>query len=90
MKKFLLGTFYSAAVCGCAVLVHSLYEKEAVDNNLLLANVEALTNGDDSSSNYSICYHKSKVKLGYTYYDCGSCTKVYDEQGKGSASKCFK
>ena len=32
---------------------------------------------------------KSKVRTGYTYYDCGSCDRVYDEQGKGSTSKCL-
>ncbi len=39
---------------------------------------------------YHICYSESRVKVGYTYYDCGSCpTKVYDEKGRGNVSKCF-
>lgn len=42
-----------------------------------------------SGSNYNICYSRSKVKVGYTYYDCGSCKKVYDEQALGAYSKCF-
>jgi hypothetical protein len=35
-----------------------------------------------------VCYWESKVRTGYTYYDCGSCKKVYDEEGRGKASKC--
>lgn len=42
------------------------------------------------SLHYIICYSESKVVTGYTYYDCNSCKKVYDEKGKGGKSKCFK
>jgi len=55
---------------------------------LLNENIEALTNGE-STPNYNLCYFESKVSKGYTYYDCGSCSKVYDERGKGTYSKCF-
>jgi len=45
---------------------------------------------DVGGGNYHICYSESRVKVGYTYYDCGNCpTKVYDEKGRGSVSKCF-
>lgn len=52
-------------------------------------NVEALANGE-SGSNYVLCYHESRVRRGYTYYDCGTCQKVYDEKGQGHESKCFR
>lgn len=54
-------------------------------------NIEALADEENTGSvtNYRICYSESKVATGYTYYDCGSCQKVYDEKGKGSKSKCF-
>jgi hypothetical protein len=44
---------------------------------------------EPGGGSYKICYFNSKVRTGFTYYDCGSCTKVYDEQGKGSYSKCW-
>jgi hypothetical protein len=47
---------------------------------------ESLEPGDTS---YNICFYQSKVRTGYTYYDCGSCSRIYDEQGKGTYSKCW-
>lgn len=41
-------------------------------------------------SSHVICYYESKVKVGFSYYDCGSCTKVYDEEAKGKPSKCWR
>jgi len=58
-------------------------------SDLTMENVEALSGGEGGSSNYNICYYETKVKVGYTCYDCGTCSKVYDEQGKGKYSKCF-
>jgi len=55
---------------------------------MLDENVEALTAGE-GSENYNTCYSESKVAKGYTYIDCGSCQKVYDEKGRGPVSKCF-
>jgi len=56
---------------------------------LVLSNMEALASSSEGGNNYKICYYESVTKIGYTYYDCGSCEKVYDEKGKGSYSKCF-
>lgn len=89
MKNFLFGTFFVVVICGYTVWGQSCYEKKAVENYLMLANVEALADGDAGASKYSICYHESKVKVGYTYYDCDGCKKEYDEKGIGSYSKCF-
>ncbi len=48
------------------------------------------TNGEEGAAKYNICYYESVVVKGRTYYDCGDCCdKVYDEKGKGHASKCF-
>ena len=56
---------------------------------MLDENVEALTAGE-VNVNYHICYHESRIVKGRTYYDCGNClTKVYDEKGIGTYSKCF-
>ncbi len=90
MKKRILG----AVAVGAIVAMAAFNMNVSADNNdfsaLTLSNVEALASGESGSgSNYNICYSSSKVRTGYTYYDCGSCTKVYDEQGKGSQSKCF-
>ncbi len=38
---------------------------------------------------HTICFYQSKVKVGATYYDCGTCSKVMDEVAKGSPSKCY-
>ena len=53
------------------------------------ANVEAWAD-DESAAGYVICYSESVVKVGYTYYDCGTCEKVYDEKGRGNYTKCFR
>ncbi|HTO15417.1 MAG TPA: hypothetical protein VLZ83_06585 [Edaphocola sp.] len=46
--------------------------------------------GGESGGGYNICYYESRVRTGYTYYNCSTCnTKIYDEKGKGSYSKCF-
>ncbi len=68
--------------------VSMAYYQKSEKEDFFMENVEALSQGE--SANYNICYSSSKVVIGYTYYDCGSCEKVYDEKGKGSASKCFK
>ena len=58
---------------------------------LFEANVKALMESETQpGKNYNLCYSESVVRLGYTYYDCGKCEKVYDEKGKGAMSKCFK
>lgn len=81
MKKiFLFAVLITAAL--------TMYDKESEKDDLFMMNVEALSQGE--SSNYNICYSQSVVAVGYTYYDCGSCEKVYDERGKGKISKCFK
>lgn len=81
MKKFLLLTAF-------AVVAFLVCQEKKERNDLFLENVEALSRTE--SSNYNICYSSSRVRIGYTYYDCGDCKKVYDEKGIGSASKCFK
>ena len=59
-------------------------------NQLLLENVEAIADDEIGGNNYNICYYESRVRRGYTYYNCSTCnTKTYDEKGKGSYSKCF-
>ncbi|MGN0068990.1 MAG: hypothetical protein ACI350_04600, partial [Prevotella sp.] len=60
----------------------------SLDENMFDLNVEALADGEGSGS-YSICYSESRVTKGYTYIDCSTCQKVYDEKGKGDYSKCF-
>ena len=89
MKKF----YFSGAVVFAALLIFMLSWKNSMNSqktlSLVMQNVEALSEGDVSGSNYHICFHRSKVMVGRTYYDCGSCVKVYDEDGRGKYSKCF-
>lgn len=56
---------------------------------LVIKNIEALAIGEGGGSNHNICYSESVVKVGASYYDCGTCQKVYNEKGKGSYTKCF-
>lgn len=79
----------------CLVVLSTIGVQITKDNNnnigLGFENIEALaSDAEGGGSNYHICYYESVVKKGYTYYDCGSCEKVYDEKGKGQYSKCFK
>ncbi len=77
-------------VAGITFAVAQSHHMQNQENDILSANVEALSNDeDDDTKGYSICYSESKVVVGYTYYDCGTCKKVYDEKGKGRYSKCF-
>lgn len=84
MKKKLLGATVLFFIC----TVFLMNGKIMHENTILLENIEALA-ADTESSNYNLCYSQSKVAKGYTYYDCGSCKKVYDEKGKGTETKCF-
>ena len=79
------GAVMLAAAVSATVYVGNLNKGD----DLFLANVEALVD-EESSGNYKICYSESVVKVGYTYYDCGTCEKVYDEKGRGRYSKCIK
>ncbi|SUE34589.1 Uncharacterised protein [Rikenella microfusus] len=71
-------------------------QPKTAQEELTLANLEAMAlmnsalDVDGGGQSYVICYSESRVKKGYTYYDCGKCPeKIYDEQGKGRYSKCF-
>ena len=89
-KKILSGVFVVAIAAIAAVNVNFNSEAENALSALNMANVEALADGESSGNNYNLCYSESKVRTGYTYYACGDCpNKVYDEQGKGTVSKCF-
>lgn len=83
MKKiFILGiVFLSLLLTGLSRV------KASKENTLLMNNIEVLAS-PEGSGNTVDCYSESKVVVGRTYYDCGSCEKVRDEQGKGSKSKC--
>lgn len=78
---------------GVALLAAAVSASVYVNNgrnpmdDLFSANVEALARNE--GGNYKICYYESVVRVGYTYYDCGTCEKIYDEKGRGSISKCF-
>lgn len=87
-KIFSLGVCIAMGIT--AIVAYSLKTSSLSKNSkLIMDNVEALSSGDVSSSNYRLCYSESKIAKGYTYYDCGKCEKVYDEKGKGTYTKCF-
>ncbi|MFQ7268407.1 MAG: hypothetical protein ACLRPS_16460 [Paraprevotella clara] len=91
MKKKFFAPLMGAVVLGLSAYAgYRTYDayNGVSESDLLLANAEALAT-DDESPSYRICYWKSKVRVGQSYYDCGPCVKVYDEKGKGSTSKCF-
>ena len=85
MKTLLLTLTAAAAITTAAFCIH---RQITLSDDPLFANVEALTD-DESNDQYAICYSESQVRKGATYYDCGTCEKVYDEKGKGTYSKCF-
>lgn len=58
------------------------------ENTLLMNNIEVLAS-PEGSGNTVDCYSESKVVVGRTYYDCGSCEKVRDEKGLGSKRTCI-
>ena len=91
MRKKIFAPLLGAVVLGLSAYAgYRTYDAYAVnsEDDLLLANAEALADGE-GESNYNLCYYESVVRKGRTYYDCGSCVKVYDERGKGHVSKCF-
>ena len=91
MKKKLF-SIVGAVLTMVAVLTF-VYVKDNANNNneIFNANVDALADEEDFAPDGStICYYESKVKVGHTYYDCQTCTKIYNEKGKGTYTKCFK
>lgn len=76
-------------VCFVAAFVFGAQRLSSKDSFLFNMNVEALADSE-SGNGYVICYHQSKVRIGHTYYDCGTCAKIYDEKGYGLYTKCFK
>ena len=93
MKKKLI--FAGAVVLMAAAAVTAYMANSRPDPfDLLNANIEALaqdeTDQGESGDQGIVCQFKSKVKPGCTYYDCGTCMKVYDEEGRGNYSKCFR
>ena len=91
MKKKIISSVFALALLATAGWgVNKSMNSDANLSDLALANVEALAGDESGGSNYNICYSESRVKVGYTYYDCGDCpNKVYDEKGRGTYSKCF-
>lgn len=90
MKKkiFKVVLLASLTVCTTIGITSANRDKESI-MNIVFANIEALASSSEGGDNYKLCYSTSRVKKGYTYYDCGSCQKVYDEKGTGTVSKCF-
>ena len=88
-KKIFLLPCIAAVAIATFVGAKSFQTNAYESNDLLLQNVEALSAGSDASGSYVICYSESKVRKGWTYYNCGTCEQVYDEQGKKTYSKCF-
>lgn len=92
MKKNLISST-GAVLLVMAVLTFVYVKNDANKNNEIFnANVEALADEEEGSTTtdtYAICFYESRVRVGYTYYDCVTCTKKYDEKGKGDYSKCF-
>ena len=88
-KKFFLLPCIAAVAIATFVGAKTFRLNAIESNDLLMANVEAMSQ-EEGSGNYVICYHESKVRKGWTYYDCGSCSQIYDEKGKGTYSKCFR
>lgn len=91
MKKKVFKMLPCIAAVGIAVFIGKKYYDSHVSeaNGLLMQNVAALSSGE-AAQRYNLCYFESKVVKGRTYYDCVNCqTKVYDEKGVGTVSKCF-
>jgi len=88
MRKTILKITLGGALAVTAAMGVQMASSNKTASNLFMQNVEALASGE-SGSNYNICYSQSKVMVGRTYYDCGTCAKVYDEKGVGNPSKCF-
>jgi len=91
MKKIVLSSvFVFTFLFLTALFVYNKFSmSESIIELMLNENIEALTEGE-SGNNYVICYYESRVVKGYTYYDCGTCSQVYDEKGRGTYSKCFR
>ena len=93
MRKIFSCLCLLTIIAGITFTVAHSYGMQNQENDILSANIEALSKGEedgtDGTKGYSICYYESKVVVGYTYYDCVTCKKVYDEKGRGNYSKCF-
>lgn len=71
--------------------VHLAQAEKSAMSDIMIENIEALSQNENSggSSNSWDCW--SKQKPGYGYWRCGSpCEWVDNFDGDGSSSKCFK
>lgn len=92
MKKkiFIVSAFFS--IVTLATIGTKIASSENISSlGLMFSNMEALASDTEGGgSNYNICYFESKVVKSRTYYDCNDCkTKIYDEKGVGTYTKCF-
>lgn len=87
VKLFLSSAFAATLIVGSAMWLN-IKNEEAKDSVLLLENVEALANGENSANNEVTCYSSSDSKKGSTYYDCGDCSKQFNSKGTGESRTC--
>lgn len=87
IKKLLISLAAIFIITG-SFLHFNLTENTSM-SNLSLTDISAKAHADPESGNEVYCYSESRVKIGYTYYDCGPCDKVYDEEGRGDRLKCI-
>lgn len=53
------------------------------------ANAEALMDSRESDGGNTVyCYSESVMRAGYSYYDCGPCTRKDGEEGLGKKGTC--
>ena len=89
MKKKKLITLCIAAVAVILGYGGMKAYKNVGNNNLMLANVEALTQGDEPSAKSWPCW--SEVKKGDGVWVCGApCTFVLNKNAKGGEDRCAK
>lgn len=89
MKKKLIYFLMSCSLILGLVINFQLF-KESKTNAVSLNSIALMARASAEDGGYNICYYESKVRTGETYYDCGTCEKVYDEEGINRYTKCFE
>lgn len=80
-----------AAIAICTFLGYFQVQKvqsKASLTDIELMNIEALAYGSETTGNTVDCYSESAHKRGATYYDCGDCSKQFNQKGVGSQRTC--
>lgn len=88
--KFSIKNFYAVAIVMIAIVVGGVSMDKTTDtNDIVLANVEALTENEVGSGSSIPCHSSAIRDYNRAYVDCASCTRKEGWKGTGTQASCM-